>query len=152
MNKAYLFLITLIVVGIASAAQPIATVTSSSSFQLRGHAVNVDGVPSWPLAAGDDIAAGREPATIQLRDGSRVILQQGSHLRIDARETTVEFHLLSGSLRMGSVVSPKVMVFVQGNFVRPVAGSLVSAGMSTVAPRPTEARPEFSLPHPVSSR
>lgn len=42
----------------AVAAQPVASVTSSSSFDLHGNRVNVAGVPSWPVMAGDDITAG----------------------------------------------------------------------------------------------
>jgi hypothetical protein len=56
------------------AAGPVGSVTSTSSFLLRGIAVNVHGVPSWPLASGDDIAAGSDSAAIQLKDGSSAYL------------------------------------------------------------------------------
>jgi hypothetical protein len=148
-NKGFMFLVLLAAVGAANAVQPIASVSSSSTFELRGHAVNVDGVPSWPLAAGDDIATGTESATIQLRDGSRVVLQHGSRLRVDSKDNNIELHLLSGSLRMGSVVSPKVSVYAQEKLVKPVGGSLLTVGPTPTAPRQIGVS-RIALPKPVS--
>jgi hypothetical protein len=138
------------VFGAARAAQPIASITSASSFELRGHTVNVDGVPTWPIAPGDDVATGADSATVQLRDGSRVVLLQGSRLRVDFKDNTVQLLLLSGSLRMGSVIGPKVAVYSQGSLVKPVSGSIVTAGPSGASRQGAESHRSLSLPIPIS--
>jgi hypothetical protein len=148
-------LLTILLFAIASAGavQPIASITSASSFELRGHTVNVGGVPTWPVAPGDDITAGKESATVQLRDGSRVLLLQGSHLRIDVKDENVVLSLLSGSLRMGSAVNSKISLYVHGSLVKPVPGAVVSAGpRSGVAQQGSESRRVMSLPIPISHR
>jgi len=145
-----MFLILSTTIGMIHAAQPIASITSASSFELRGHTVNVDGVPTWPLTAGDQVTAGKDAATIELRDGSRVFLQKNSQLRLDSKDDTVLLHLMSGSLRMGSVVSPRVAVYASGNLVKPSGGGVVTAGLPSVAP--SRAQPALTLPHPVSHR
>ena len=150
MYQVKLFMIFSTVIGVIHAAQPIASITSASSFELRGHIVNVDGVPTWPLTAGDQITAGKEAATIELRDGSRVFLQKDSQLRLDSKNDTVLLHLMSGSLRMGSVVSPRVAVYASGNLVKPAGGSVVTAGSASHVP--SRAQPALNLPHPVSHR
>src|SRR5579871_2678093 len=76
----------------AVGVQPIASITSVSPFELRGHTVNVEGVPTWPLAAGDDIATGKDTATVQFRDGARIVLLQNSHLRLDFKDDKVQLH------------------------------------------------------------
>src|ERR1035438_2488387 len=82
----YTFRYYAVLVGTAAtllAAGPVGSVTSSSSFLLRGVSVNVHGVPSGPLASGDDIAAGIDSAAIQLKDGSRVVLDANAHAIVD---------------------------------------------------------------------
>src|ERR1017187_7073371 len=86
------------------AAQPVATITSSSAFELQGHEVNVAGVPSWPIAAGDAVATHSAPATIHLREGSRITLLAGSRVRIDSTSGEgLKVDLLAGRLQVGSV-------------------------------------------------
>ena len=150
MYQVKLLVILSTVIGVVYAAQPIASITSASSFELRGHIVNVDGVPTWPLTAGDQITAGKDAATIELRDGSRVFLQKDSRLRLESKDDTILLHLMSGSLRMGSVVSPRVAVYASGNLVKPTGGSVVTVGSPSGIP--SRAQPALNLPHPVSHR
>lgn len=58
-----------------SAQTQIATVTSASTFRLRGARVNPSvAVPTWPVMAGDRIKAGDTPVTLTFADGSTVVL------------------------------------------------------------------------------
>ena len=101
MNRIELLCILLIATYPAGAVQPIASITSASPFELRGHIVNVDGVPTWPIAAGDDIAISKDSASLQFRDGSRVILLPVARFSLDFKDDTVLLRLSAGSLRMG---------------------------------------------------
>src|ERR1035441_212114 len=90
---------------------PVGSVTSSSSFLLRGVAVNVHGVPSWPLASGDDIAAGSDSAAIQLKDGSIVILDANAHAIVDTTGGVLSFRLLSGIMTVTPAQTPTVRFY-----------------------------------------
>jgi FecR-like protein len=87
------------------AASPVGTISSSSPFLLRGASVPVAGVPSWPVAAGDEFATDVGPATLNLRDGSRVTLGKNSRAKLEAEGDGVALRLLSGAMLV--VTSPK---------------------------------------------
>ena len=111
------------------AAGPVGSVTSSSSFLLRGVAVNVHGVPSWPLASGDDIAAGSDSAAIQLKDGSIVILDANAHAIVDTTGGVLSFRLLSGMMTVTPAQTPTVRFYSGSELLqtRPGTPSTVSA-------------------------
>lgn len=80
------------------AQSQIATVTSDSSFQLRGAGVTPgQGVPSWPALAGDTLQAGQTPVTLTFADGSTLMLSPGSSATVNMAGSTPIFELLSGS-------------------------------------------------------
>jgi hypothetical protein len=97
--KALLLIALALTLASATLAQPasIATVTASGPFTLRGAAVNPEGVPSWPVMSGDEIASQSVPVTINFPDGSRIVLSPNSRARVqtgpDGRPT---FQLLAG--------------------------------------------------------
>src|ERR1035441_2094116 len=93
------------------AAGPVGSVTSSSSFLPRGLSVNVYGVPSWPLASGDDIAAGSDSAAIQLKDGSLVILDANAHAIVDTTGGLLSLRLLSGTMTVTPAQTPTVRFY-----------------------------------------
>jgi len=75
----------------------IATITSDSSFQLRGAEVTPgQGVPSWPVMPGDTIQAGQTALTLTFSDGSTIILSPGAKAKVDLSGKTPVFHLDSG--------------------------------------------------------
>jgi len=79
------------------AAQPVGAITSSEPFLLRGARVAVAGVPSWPIAPGDDIATSTSPAVISFRDGSRVTLGRNSKAKLESNDSPLLLRLLEGT-------------------------------------------------------
>jgi hypothetical protein len=78
------------------AAGPIATVSSSRSFNLSGHAVTTAGITSWPLVAGDDLATAKSPAVLYFQDGSSVTLAAGSSAKLGGSAREPKLTLTSG--------------------------------------------------------
>lgn len=137
------------------AAQPVATVTSPAAFELQGHEVNVAGVPSWPVAAGDVVATHSSPATIQLREGVRVTLLEDSRVKIDSTSVSgITLELLAGRLRFGTTLPKQAKVLVDGKAAQLVSGATLASRLHpspSAPPRNTGLRrPEF--PTPVSSK
>lgn len=94
--KAFVFSITL--VSSAWAQSPIATVTSSGPFELRGANVTPgQGVPFWPGLAGDTIKAGKTPVTVTFPDGSTILLNPRSSAKLGLSGQSPVFQLTSGS-------------------------------------------------------
>lgn len=79
---AFLLLLALAVAGLAQ-GQKVATASSTGPFTLRGGVVNPEGVPSWPVMAGDEVAAQGVPVTLTFEDGSRIVLAPGARGRIE---------------------------------------------------------------------
>ncbi len=76
------FLFVLLLAGLAPAKVPIATVTAAKSVSVNGVTVATQGVPALPLASGDVIATGNEPAIVKLEDGSIFMLGKISSMKI----------------------------------------------------------------------
>ena len=81
------------------AAAPVGTVTSSENFILSGSEISVAGVPSWPLAPGDQLQTRSASAMVRLSDGSRVIVNGNSRVTLEKIGSATRIKLLSGSLR-----------------------------------------------------
>jgi hypothetical protein len=64
-------------------ASPVATVSSSGPFELRGNIVPVSGVPAWPVMAGDEIGTANSPSRLQFTDGSVATLAPKSHAKVE---------------------------------------------------------------------
>ena len=80
-----------------ASAQQIATVTSTAPFTLRGASVNpTQGVPTFPIMAGDTIQAGNAPTVIAFPDGSMVTLDPNSQGRVEVINGRPVFRLTSG--------------------------------------------------------
>jgi hypothetical protein len=94
------------------AASPLGSASSTQPFDLNGSTVPMAGVPSWPVAAGDVIATHSAPATIEFRDGSRVVLAENSQARIEAKAGKSVFRLLQGSGEYSLAAHPSLSVFV----------------------------------------
>lgn len=97
MRKSAQFLAVIMAVVVVLAQTQIATITSDSSFQLRGAGVNPgQGVPSWPVMPGDTMQAGSTPLTLTFSDGSTIILSPGAKAKVDLSGKTPVFELQSG--------------------------------------------------------
>jgi len=143
--------------GLAYSASPVATVTSSRSFELRGATVKPEGVPSWPVMAGDEIRTSSAPARIVFRDGSKVTLDAASAVRIEQTVGNVNVRLSSGSMDVLSR-SAALQVYQNSNSVSVTPGKLTKVttvttlqGDAASNKRTLIAKPP-STPGPVSNR
>ena len=82
LNRFILFLVA----ASAFAATPVASIKSSSDFQLSGVSVATAGVPSWPIMAGDSVVAGTTAATIRFMDGTMVTLAPYSRVAVQEKK------------------------------------------------------------------
>jgi len=136
---------------LALAAAPVGAVSSSSAFDLRGSEVKVDGVPSWPVLAGDVIATKVAPATILFKDGSRVILESNSKARVESTGDGLSVRLLDGDMDVLTAPGSTLRFWSRNTPVQAPAG--VETAASTGKPAP----PRHALllpppPSPVSTR
>ena len=114
MQRAFGGLLSVVFTGsLAMAALPVAAVSSSTPFDLRGAEVRVEGVSSWPILAGDVIATKNGPAVIMFKDGSRVTLQNHSKARVESSSHGLSFRLLDGVMQIAAVPGSGVSYLLQ---------------------------------------
>jgi len=123
---AYLTCITF--AGAVFGASPVATISSSGPFVLRGATVNTEGVPSWPVMAGDEIKTSNAAALIRFKDGSRITLAAGSSARLEQTNQAPLFRLLNGDLKVEPATSTNLAVY---NLDKPV--NIQSGGVHTIS-------------------
>lgn len=126
-----LFIFSITLVTTVWAQAPVATVTSSGPFELRGaHVTSGQGVPSWPGLAGDTIKAGSTPVTVTFPDRSTIILNPGSSAKLDLSGQMPVFQLTSGSASYSLKTLTAVKLMVATKVVTPsnLIGSLELGG------------------------
>jgi ferric-dicitrate binding protein FerR (iron transport regulator) len=121
-----LLLVTLLV-WVAVAATPVASVTSSSNFQLSGANVVVAGVPSWPLMAGDTVVAGTGAARIRFVDGSVVNLGPRSKVSVEQKKDDLSVHLVDGFVSFVLAPSSGLRIYSGNTLVPAQPGVTVTA-------------------------
>jgi hypothetical protein len=108
----------------AWAQTPVATVTSTTQFELRGAGVTPgQGVPSWPVMPGDTVKAGNASVTFTFSDGSSIILDPQSVGKVDLSGKTPVFQLETGSIHYSLKSKAAVNLVALG---KPVAATRVS--------------------------
>ena len=117
------------------AAGPVGSVTSSSPFVLRGAAVNVRGVPSWPLASGDDIATSGDSASVELKDGSKVLLGANSHAMVDTMGGLLSVRLLAGTMTVTPAKTPAVQFYSGAELLHPRSGTGLTVSVGATSKR-----------------
>ncbi len=106
-----LLLSVILACGPLCAAQPtVARVTSSEPLEVRGVAVDMKGLASWPVTLDDDIATRNAEAYIQFQDGSTVSLQKHSRVKIQGSKDDISVRVLSGSIAYS--VTPRSQVHI----------------------------------------
>ncbi len=102
----------------AWAQTQVATVTSSVTFTLRGAGITPgQGVPMWPVLAGDHVTAGSAMAIVTFPDGSVITLTPGSEGRIDLMNGQPSFQLLSDTAHYSVKSKNAVALFVLNHMV-----------------------------------
>lgn len=112
---------SLVLVSVAVWAQnQVASVTSSSPFTLRGAALTPgQGVPTWPILAGDTLKAGTAMTIVTFPDGSVLELAPGSEAKIDFVNGKPLFQLLDGSARYSLKSTSAVQLMAATQTVTP---------------------------------
>ena len=139
-------LILFLAAGCAFAATPVASIKSSSDFQLSGVSVTAAGVPSWPIMAGDTVVAGTTAATIRFVDGTMVTLAPNSQVTVQEKKDDLSLRLVNGFMSFTLAPSSAISVYSGNTLVQAQAGvaTTASAGASAtnrVAPPSPPATP-----------
>jgi len=111
-----------------SAANVVATASSSEPFTLRGAEVPVHGVPAWPVFADDKIIAGKAITTLKFDCGSRVDLNPGAKAHVSVDRTKLVVHVDSGDLTYKlSKGCPLLVTGVDGALIAPIVATGTAA-------------------------
>ena len=121
-----LFLLT----AAAFAAAPVASITSSSNFQLSGAGVIAAGVPSWPMMAGDTVVAGVTAARIRFMDGTLVTLGPKSIAALQSKTDGLSLRLIDGFITFTLAPASALSVYSGNTLVpaRPGVTATASTG------------------------
>jgi ferric-dicitrate binding protein FerR (iron transport regulator) len=111
----------------AFAATPVASIVSSTDFQLSGANVIAAGVPSWPLMAGDTVVAGTSTARIRFVDGTVVTLGPKSKATVQEKNDDLSLRLLSGFLTFTLAPNSTLSVYSGSTLVPAQSGVATTA-------------------------
>ncbi len=100
--------ILMISAGVARAAGPVGRMIGSGPLTLNGKAVPATAVASLPLVAGDEIATSSSPAAIHFTDGSRATIGPNSRVKLEALNSSVALHVLSGSAGLNQAKGSRI--------------------------------------------
>jgi len=120
----------------ASGQNQVAAVTSSSPFFLRGATVTPgQGVPTWPILAGDGLKAGSAITILTFQDGSVLTLAPGSEAKVELANGRPVFRLISGTARYSLKSTTAVRLMAADQTVTPklVTGDLALGGNNSAA-------------------
>jgi ferric-dicitrate binding protein FerR (iron transport regulator) len=123
-------LLFLSLVSIAAAETPVATISSTNPFELRGARVPVAGVPSWPLVRGDVIATTTSAAVVSFPDHSQATVEKGSRVEIQGEGNHTTLKLLEGSLLFRWTSDSGVQLKAAERTVAPQPGSQVTVSVT----------------------
>jgi hypothetical protein len=125
-------LILVFIAASAFAATPVASITSSSDFQLSGANVIAAGVPSWPVMAGDTVVAGISAARIRFVDGTMVTLGPRSQVTLQKKSDDLSLRLVNGFISFTLASGSALSVYSGNTLVRAQPGVLTTASAGLV--------------------
>lgn len=140
---------TLAASSILSAGAPVASATSSAPFQIQGSQVGTEGVPTWPVMAGDEISAGATPVTLNFKDGSRLTLQKDSKAKVEWKNEAIVLNVIAGAVMVAALTKlSHVQVAAQSQPVAVTPGQTVPATPTpvTTTPAPSTTIPKTNVP------
>jgi hypothetical protein len=100
------------------AAPPIATISTGGALKINNQPIPTTGAPTWPLAKGDEVVTGLDPATIVFPDGARFTMQPNTRLVIRQCDICV-LQLFEGSLAYKILDASASQVCALGRPVQP---------------------------------
>ena len=117
--RAIRFVVTLQMLTLfAAPPKPVGSVSTNGTVLVSGTVLECKEVPSWPLVAGDVIEAARaEPAMMSFADGSRVLLDKGSRVKLVMREQALTVVLVGGSAAFSMSANSTMKVYADSNLV-----------------------------------
>jgi|HubBroStandDraft_1064217.scaffolds.fasta_scaffold111399_1 hypothetical protein len=131
MNKIMTAAYILLMAGAAWGQMEVATVTSSTTFNLGGATIAPgQGIPMWPVLAGDHVVAGTAMTILTFPDGSVITLDPGSEGKLDFVNGQPTFELLSGKSRYSLKRKGAVVVIFNGQplALASLSGTLTMGG------------------------
>lgn len=134
------------------AAASAGTITSSSTFLLRGVSVSVDGVPNWPIAVGDELQTLNGAATIVFTDGSRVVVGPKSKASVESQSGDLVFRLLNGEMDVKRAQSSTLRVFLDNTPVPASADTTQHVSKLQTKARQLQPPPPGYTPPVISGR
>jgi hypothetical protein len=121
----------LLIVYVALAAQPVARISSSESFTVAGTKVPIEGVPSWPVVAGDEVVVGNATAVVTFADGSRVRLGTKARAKLEGSAQNPALRLVDGVMAYTFSRKPSLQLFAAANAVTGTTRGTAFAGSGT---------------------
>ncbi len=101
---------------------PLAVLTTGGEVELNGKVLRDEGVPNWPVDAGDEIQTGTKSALITFPDGLKATLAPHTRLVVQKCDRCVA-QLYQGGLDYDKPAGSKAEICALGHPVRPAAGS-----------------------------
>jgi len=102
----------------AAPPKPVGSVSTNGTVLVSGTVLECKEVPSWPLVTGDIIEAARaEPAMLSFADGSRVLLDKGSRVKLEMRDQMLTVVVVGGSAAFSMSANSTMKVYADNNLV-----------------------------------
>jgi hypothetical protein len=109
--------VSLLLATTASAAEPLAVITSAESFEISGVSVPVTGVTSWPLVEGDEVVTKGSGAILMFDNQTKVVLDKDSAVELKRRDRKTTVQLLKGALKYSLPVGSLLQILARGREV-----------------------------------
>lgn len=137
---------------VGGAETVIGSLTSHGQVSLRGVTLPMAGVPAWPVVAGDTIETGLFPATIFLKDGTRLALGEKTKVVVDQLEAGLWVGLAVGNLEYRSAARSRTTISAEGKAVDLSGGTVFTGSQSLNPPPAPKKKPEAGTFVPPRAR
>lgn len=112
----------------------VASAIASGPFILGGLRIPTEGVPSWPVLAGDRIASGVSLVTITTTDGSRINVDRNSVVTVERTPAGVSVRVEQGTATYNLTRGGVTEVVLTRASTPPASGSGTISTIGTVKP------------------
>src|SRR4051812_40828621 len=102
-----------ITTGLLPAAPPVAKVTTAPGVSINGNEIPQKTAPSWPVAAGDQVATDNNPAILMIAS-DRALMEPKTMVRMLERSDVVKLELDAGQVCLRTRRGSTLLVFAAG--------------------------------------